>query len=233
MNVGQYRGAVAMQVTARRMDSIATNLANLSVNGYKAFEDASASYEVEGRHGKLWGQTTDRRIDWSQGNLKRTGRELDLALFGEGFFAVESPDGERYTRDGEFQLTPEGNLITTQGWPVAWDVRDGLIDPTGSALTVDGDGNVRQGIVDIGRLRLVDFEDKQRMVPSERGTWAAPSGLGEATSTASVNQGALEESNTTAVDQMVSMIQTQRHFDVMARTVAAIKEIEERLTRSR
>lgn len=220
-----------MQAQTRRMDAIATNLANQGVSGFKRFGDATESYEVQGAHGTLWGQRTDRQIDWSQGNLNRTGRELDLALFGEGFFAVESPEGERYTRDGEFHLTPEGSLVTSQGWAVAWEVRDGLVDPTGRALTVDGDGNVRQGEVEIGRLKLVDFVDKQALVPGGRGTWSAPAGAQEATVEAAVQQGSLEESNATSVEEMVSMIETQRHFDVLTRTVAAIQELEQRLNR--
>ena len=222
-----------MQVQSRRMDSIATNLANLSVNGYKRFGEATEVFEVPGRHGqKLWGQRADAQVDFSQGNLNRTGRELDLALTGSGFFAVESPDGEVYTRDGEFQLTAEGNLVTMHGWPVAWSVRDGLIDPTGEQLAIDAEGNVRQGLVDIGRLRIADFSDPQSLRPGERGTWEAPAGLAEATPTAVVNQGALEESNATAVEEMVAMVATQRHFDVLTRTVSAIQEIEQRLTRS-
>jgi len=232
MNVGLYRGAVAMQLQMRRLDSISSNLANLGVSGYKRVGDASRSFEVQGPHGRVWGQQADRSVDFAQGSLERTGRHLDLALQGPGFFAVEAPEGERYTRDGEFQLTPDGNLVTTQGWPVAWDVRDGLIDPTAEPLAIDADGNVRQGLNEIGRLRVVDFEDQQALLPGGRGTWRAPAGLAEATAEGAVHQDALEESNATAVSEMVAMVETQRQFDVLSRTVAAIQELDQRLMRS-
>ena len=234
MNVGLYSGAVSMQTQAKRLDTIAENLASLSLTGYKRFQEAFESYEIQGPGGRtLKGQRTLRLVDFSQGNLNRTGRDLDLALAGDGFFAVESPDGERYTRNGEFRTTSDGVLVNARGWPVAWETRSGLLDPTGEGVTVDETGSVRQGQTDLGRLRVVDFEDKQALVRGDAGTWIAPEGLAEATATATVQQGALEESNATAVVEMVEMIETQRHFDTLARTLSGIQEIEQRLTRSR
>lgn len=233
MNVGLYRSAVAMQTQAQRMDSIAVNLANTGVSGFKRFEQATESFEIQSKHGPLRGQRASTQVDYAQGNMKRTGRDLDLGLSGQGFFAIETPGGEHYTRDGEFHLSPEGNLVTPKGDPVAWDVRNGLIDPVGVSLTVEGDGNVRQGQTPIGRLRIVDFEDRQALRPDGKGLWIAPDNAKEATATAVVNQGALEESNATAVTEMVNMIATQRQFDLLSRTVSAIQELEERLTRSR
>src|SRR5262245_9699618 len=143
-----------MAAQQRRLDSISANLANLGTTGYKRGVTAAHEIEVERPRGKVRGVTTLAEVDFAQGNLQRTGRDLDFGLFGDGFFAVESPDGEVYTRDGAFQMTESGVLVSGEGFPVAWDQFQGAIDPVGLPVVVDEEGNVRQGVQDIGRLKV-------------------------------------------------------------------------------
>jgi len=215
----------------RRLDSISANLANVGTVGYKRGVTASHEVEVERPRGKVRGVTTLAEVDFAQGNLNRTSRDLDLALFGEGFFAIDGPDGEAYTRDGSLHMTEGGVLVSEEGFPVAWDQLNGAIDPVGMPVVIDEAGNVRQGVQDIGKLRIVDFDDKSRLTRDRLGFWQAPRGVQPKTGDATVHQGALEESNANGVEEMVDMISVQRSFEVVARVFQAIDQTYERLTR--
>lgn len=231
VNVGLYRSAVAMSAQQRRLDSIAANLANIGTVGFKRGVTAAHEVEVERPRGKVRGVTTLAEVDFAQGNLLRTGREHDLALFGDGFFAIDSPEGEVYSRDGSFHLTEAGVLVSEEGSPIAWDNLQGSIDPVGLPLKIDEEGNVRQGVQDVGRLRIVAFEDNHALTKDARGYWVAPPGTRPGQSEARVNQFALEDSNANGVEEMVAMIGVQRSFEVVARVFEAIDKTYERLTR--
>lgn len=229
MDAGLFKGAASLHARQKQIDSIARNLAHLSTVGYK--RSTSATFEVSGPRGQQKRIATESITDFSQGNLRRTGERLDFALFGDGFFAVEGQQGEVYTRDGSFRVSAEGTLLSADGLPVAWTTLNRQIDPTGLPVVADPDGVVRQGVEEIGRLRVVNFEDHQQLTRGELGYWEAPADLKEATSTAVVNQGALEESNTTGMAEMVNMISAQREFDTVARAMKSIQESYRRLTR--
>jgi flagellar basal body rod protein FlgG len=230
VNVGLYRSAVAMAAQQRRLDSISANLANVGTVGFKRGVTASHEVEVQRPRGSVRGVTTQARVVFAQGNLQRTGREHDLALFGEGFFAVESPAGEVYTRDGSFHMSETGVLVTEHGFPVAWEELSGAIDPVGMPLVVDEAGSVRQGNQNIGRLRVVAF-DPRVLSKDGLGFWTAPPTVRPAASDARVHQYALEDSNANGMEEMVEMIGVQRGFEVVARVFEAIDQTYERLTR--
>ena len=230
MNVGLYRSAVAMMNHQRHMESIAGNLANLGTRGFKRGGTAFHGIELRGNHGPIRGLASRYEIDFSQGNLHRTGRELDLALQGEGFFAVESPNGEVYTRDGVFHMS-EGVLVNDKGYPVAWEGDRAVLDPAGLPVVVDEFGTLRQGGNSIGQLKIVNFQDPNQLRQDRNGFWVAQPGAEPATSTANVVQYALEESNATGVEEMIAMIGVQRSFETVANTVQSIAESYQRLTR--
>ncbi len=231
MNVGLYRGASSLVAKERELEAISNNLANLGTNGYKRVGSATREFAIQGSAGKRHGLATRHSVDFSQGDLTRTGRPYDLALSGSGFFAVEAPRGEVYTRDGAFQTTEEGVLITSDGHPVAWERLQGPIDPTGLPVVIDGEGSVSQGGQEIGQLRIVDFVDPGRLRQINGGYWAAPRRLGEKAHEASVHQGALERSNAGGVNEMVELISVQRSFENVARVITSIEESYSRLTR--
>ena len=231
MNVGLYRSAVAMAAQQRRLDSIAANLANVGTVGFKRGVTASHEVEVQRPRGKVRGVTTLAEVDFQQGNLQRTGRELDVALHGPGFFAIEGPDGEAYTRDGSFHLTEVGALVNEEGFSVAWDELRGAIDPVGAPLVIDEAGNVRQGVDDVGKLRVVDFADEHQLSHDAYGLWEAPRGVQPQPSEARVHQYALEDSNANSVEEMVDMITVQRSFESVARVFQAIDHTYEQLTK--
>ncbi|NOT31922.1 MAG: flagellar hook basal-body protein [Planctomycetes bacterium] len=220
-----------MAAQQRRLDSVSANLANVGTVGYKRGVTASHEVEVERPRGKVRGVTTLAEVDFQQGNLQRTGRDLDLALHGDGFFAVEGPEGEVYTRDGTFHMTEAGALVSEDGFSLAWEQLSGVIDPVGLPLVIDEAGNIRQGIQDVGRLRVVDFPDKSVLTKDRNGFWSAPRAIQPGPSDARVHQYSLEESNANAMEEMVDMISVQRSFEVVARAFEAINQTYERLTR--
>ena len=231
-----------------QMDTISHNLANVGTNGYKRthaiFEDLVYQNlrQVGGQETAETTLPTGLQLgtgvrpvatgrNFAQGNLQRTGRDFDLALYGDGFFAVESADGEVYTRAGCFHLSEGGVLVTEEGYPVAWEQLRGAIDPTGEPVAIDEEGNVRQGSEDVGRLRIVDFADKRALGQDRMGYWLAPRGARETPPAARVHQYALEDSNANGVEEMVAMIGVQRSFEVVAKALSAIDQSYQRLTR--
>jgi len=231
MTVDLYRTAVSMAAAQRQVETIASNLANAGTTGFKRDTAAAHLFSLPKGTRRVEGLATVDQVDFTQGELVRTGRPYDLALFGRGFFALEGKDGEVYTRDGQFFATSQGILVSDDGLPVAWDSFQTPIDPTGLPVVVDGDGTARQGPTEIGRLRLVDFADPQRMYQVGDGHWHAPADLKEVAHDAVVHQGALEQSNASAVEELVAMIAVQRAYDVTASAFSTIEQSYRRLTR--
>jgi flagellar basal-body rod protein FlgF len=233
VNGGIYSGIAAMDSAQRRLEAITSNLANLSSTGYKRLSTSTQSFQASLR-GKLEPQISTRTVlDFSQGVLRNTGNPYDLALHGSGFFAVETSEGEVYTRNGQFRVDAEGLLQTIEGYPVAWDGARGTIDPLGVEVSVDEEGLVRQGDVEVGRLRIVDFEETGRLEFDRKGFYHASGSMRETTSTAVVRQGTLEGANVSAVDEMVAMIATQRSFESASKLMQTIEQSYRRLTRAR
>ena len=128
-------------------------------------------------------------------------------------------------------MTPEGGLVTDEGYPLAWSRSSSPIDPVGDPIAIDGEGTVRQGSLEIGVLRLVNFAHHGSLRQDSKGFWVAPRGLAEATHTAVVHQGALEQSNANGMDELVEMIAVQRSFESAASVMSSVEESYRRLTR--
>jgi flagellar basal-body rod protein FlgF len=228
---GVYSGVEAMVANQRRMDFLANNLANSSTHAFKRQTTFLHTLEA-GRRGHEREQLVARvATDFTQGELTRTGNLLHLALTGKGFLAVEGERGEMYTRLGTLQIDPDGSLQTLDGFPLAWESLQGTIDPTGVPIRIDGEGVVSQDDFEVGRLRLVDFEDDQRLTQDSLGYYHAPLDLLETAHTASVTQGALEGSNVQPVQEMVAMISVQRAFAGASNLLGMIGETYRRLSR--
>ncbi|MEM7307070.1 MAG: flagellar hook basal-body protein [Planctomycetota bacterium] len=233
MNNGLYQGAAALRASEMRMTAISHNLANLGTAGFKRSGTAAHAFRVPATEGPRNGLRTALAVDWSQGNLDRTGSQFDLALMGDGLFAIDAPEGEVYTRTGRFQIDTTGVLQTSEGYPISWEERRGLIDPQGLPIVVDGEGQVRQGENDLGRVRVVNFEDKGSLELNGEGYWRAPAGAKQVAYDAVVHQGALERSNSTGLDEMVAMITVQRAYESATRVMSMINESYQRLTSNR
>ena len=196
MNVGIYAAVTAQTSAERELESISANLANLQTTGFKRQGTATESFDKVLR-GRMNRQVQTRRTtDFTQGEFEPTGRHTDLALRGEGFFAVETPTGEAYTRNGRLMLDEAGVLQTFEGYPLAWEEGAAEIDPRGAELSVDAEGRVRQGEQTIGLLAIKNFANPAALSTDGIGYLRFEQGSTvEAPANAEVFQGVVERAN--------------------------------------
>lgn len=232
---GLYTAYTGMREEQRRMDVVTNNLANTDTTGYKKegavnqpFSDVLA-YRIKdestpGIDGKRIGKMAlgvkigETYRDFSQGALKTTDAPYDLALAGEGFFTIEftNKQGETqtmYTRDGNFNITKEGYLVTQDG--------DFVLDSNGGHIQVDTseetvfsrNGDIFQGATRVATLGLTDFEDYNYLEMYGENLFVAVDGATQKEATAQVQQGFLEASNVETVSEMVQMITITRAYE--------------------
>jgi flagellar basal-body rod protein FlgF len=206
----------------RATDVLAANIANAGTPGFKASATVFAAH-VERQPGlavapgaREVAYSEDRATwrDFTAGALQQTGNPLDLALQGDGFFAVETPRGERFTRAGRFTLSPESQVVDPAGHPVLTDGGQPLTLPPGSVrIEVQGDGTVVTENGPIGRLRIVRFEAPQQLLAEGDRLLAAPDDLAPlAVERPGVVQGAVEESNVSPVRELTRLTAEMREF---------------------
>lgn len=237
---GLFIGASGMLVELRRADLIANNLANATTTGFKRddlvaesfgtmllrrFDDQVSSglppvaAPVVGELG-LGAAGTRTAVDWAQGEFTETGNPLDLALSGAGFFAVQTPAGERYTRDGSFTRDRDGYLVTEGGHRVLGE--RGAIRLDGAVVEISGDGTVMADGQRVDRLRLVQFQGGALTKQGEN-LFAANGPAGQAPAT--VIQGELERANVNVVREMINLIAAQRNYETNQRLLQAEGEL--------
>ena len=173
----------------REMDVVANNIANLNTTGYKAdgsiFEEFLASAARADQTGGQVSFVRDRGIwhDMSQGPVERTGNSLDVAIDGKGFLVVQTPRGERYTRNGSMQINASGQFVTSDGFAVLGDGGPIQFQPNDRQVSISRDGtiSVREGNAKVdsarGKLRLVSFANPQRLQKDGSSTFNAPNGI--------------------------------------------------------
>ncbi len=213
MNKGIYIALSGAVQKARHMDIYAQNIANVNTSGFKrgslSFKDYmvpsdnSNSAEIRGR---VMTEKSQEIIDFSHGPQKGTGNPLDVAINGEGFFVLE---GNKYTRNGNFQLDSEGNLMDANGINVLGD--GGILTVQGSKIDISSSGEMFVDDISVGRLRIVDFPDRSVLRKTDGGFFTADVEGEEAN--AVISQGFLEQSNVNVVRELVEMMRAQREFE--------------------
>jgi len=215
---------------SRELDVVANNIANINTTGFKAdgsmFEEYLSSAARTNVNGKVsFVQDRGTWHDMSQGSIERTGSPLDVAIDGKGYLVLQTPRGERYTRNGAFQIGPNGNLMTADGMPVLGDGGPITLQPTDRQISIAANGtiSVRAGTSTIdsvrGKLRIVSFDPAQTMQLTKDGgsTFAAPAGVTPQPDTTSrVAQGAVEKSNVRGVIEISRMIEITRTYAQIA-----------------
>lgn len=227
MNGGILHSAAALDLLSKIQDARAQNLANADTAGYRrrvASADAFAASLRAAAGIPLPGMR--EAIDFSQGDLRHTGQDLDLAIEGKGFFALETPAGPRFTRNGSFHLDAEGYLVAHDGARVQGETGPLQADPARGPLTVDAAGNVVQQDERIGRLRVVAFADEARLQPEAAGRFReTPGAEPREALEANVRQGYLEVSNVSVVDELVQMIGGFRAFEAAQKALVGIDRV--------
>lgn len=240
-----------------QLDVVANNLANVGTTGFKrarvAFEDllyqnvrqagANSSQQTQLPTGLQVGTgvrpvATPRMF--TQGNLQQTGNQLDLAINGQGFFQIQLPDGTTaYTRDGSFHTDANGTLVTSNGFALSPSI---TIPSTAQAVTIGQDGTVTVTVPgqaapqNVGQIQLASFVNPGGLEARGQNLFVETAASGTASSNGPgtnglglLNQGYLETSNVNVVEELVSMIQTQRAYEINSKAIQTSDQMLARL----
>lgn len=218
------------------LDMLANNLANATTSGYKLDREfytlfnAGSEAEYEGGVPSTLPDIKSQWTDYTQGTLQPTGNPLDLALTGQGFFAVNGPSGPLYTRNGGFQISSSGALVTAEGYTVA-SVGGGTIQTQSDApITVAPDGTVEQGGQSLGQIDIVDFQDRsvlQKMAGSyfsNASTTAKPSPATDVT----IAQRQIEASNVSPAESAVRLVDVMRQFEMLQKAISVTTDMDKK-----
>jgi flagellar basal-body rod protein FlgG len=258
MDTALWAAKTGLDAQQTRMTVTANNLANVSTTGFKkdraAFEDllyqnvhqvgAATSQNTVSPSGLLLGTgtrivSTDKV--YTQGSLNTTGNSLDVGISGRGFFQIQMPDGtSTYTRDGTFQVNAQGELVTASGYKV----QPGITIPAGAqSVTIGNDGTVsiqlagQSAPVQVGTLQLTDFVNPAGLQPrgdnllTETAASGSPqTGTPGLNGLGTISQGSLESSNVNVVEELVSMIETQRAYEMNSKAISTVDQMLSTLT---
>ena len=234
MNSGIYPAVSGSLAAMRRMDVISNNLANVNTPGYKkekmSFEGllagtANPPAVPQGMTADPILQKENIYIDYVSGPTSQSGNPLDLALNGDGFFAVTTPQGTAYTRQGNFRTSTDGTLVTVDGYPVQGSGGK-AIRIQGSQVEIDAKGGVTVDGTQAGAISVVDFEKPYTLTKVGNALFVAadPQAAPQA-GKAQIQQGHLEGSNVDSISEMVQMIETNRYFEACSKVIQSFDAI--------
>jgi flagellar basal-body rod protein FlgF len=222
MDSGYYAACTGLAARTQALDLAANNLANTSTRGYKAQLPVFQSLlsQPEGGAGleqavNNFGVLAGTRLDHSAGTLETTGNDFDLALEGNAYFAVNTPAGVLYTRNGSLQLSGSGELLTAQGDPVLGE--QGPIRLPNGKLTVAPDGSLSVDGALAGKLRVVEFAPGTPLESVGSSYYSAAGASARPAQEYRVRQGVLEASNVSPMSGAVDLIEIQRQFEALQR----------------
>jgi flagellar basal-body rod protein FlgF/flagellar basal-body rod protein FlgG len=228
MDSGYYAASTALVTSTQQMDTIANNLANASTVGYRAersvfssiladANDASATSPLDKAINRF-GIMSDTVLDVSQGALQKTGNDLDVAISGPGYFVVQTAKGQMYTRNGGFQISGQGQLVTSTGDAVMGD--SGTIKMLPGHISIASDGTISTNGAVTGKLHVVEFPSGTKVESAGDTYYTAPPDTGETSKSSEVRQGFLESSNVNPILGLVDLISTERNAEMMQRALS-------------
>ena len=205
---------------ARQMDIVANNIANMNTHGFKSEDVMFVEHLVKSRGGPRIRPTKLAYVrdiatmtDMRPGQMEKTGNPLDLAIRGEGFFVVQTEDGERYTRNGRFQLDDGGQIVTQNGDPVLSNGGEPFfLSPEDTEITISRDGTVATNTGELGKFRVVTFDNPQELKRFADGIFASKTAPTDV-ATVQIDQGTLEGSNIQPILEMAKLIEISRKYD--------------------
>jgi flagellar basal-body rod protein FlgF len=235
-------GLSGQSALGRQLDAIANNIANVNTAGFKTDHTLFEEYLNTPAHEDNF-VGSDRRVsfvqdrgtyrDMTQGSVDQTKNPLDVAIDGSAFLAVQTPAGERYTRDGGLQINSQGQLVTVAGnqvlgtgGPIVFQPTDHDINitPDGTITVVEGNGRTDS---QRGKLRLVTFTDAQKMLKEGFNLYAAgEGGAPQADTKSTVRQGFIEKSNVNSVAEMSRLMEVSRAYTSIATLMQQQAELQ-------
>lgn len=255
-------GATGMMAQQLHVEVISHNIANMTTTGYKRrrpeFQDLL--YQSQRRIGAassgqgtivpsgvqlgLGAKTSAVYRIHDQGDLVNTENGLDIAIQGEGYFAVEMPDGDiGYTRSGNFQLSPEGVVVTSDGYPISPGV---TVPQDAIEVSINAEGGVtaklqgQTGLVELGQLELATFVNEggleslgNNLLRETDASGPALPGTPGTQGLGTVLQGYLESSNVNPVQEITALITAQRAYDLNSKVISASDEMMATVTQLR
>jgi len=234
MDSGLYAAYTGLMARTQALDTAANNLSNAGTNGYRAQRDffrgvlvdslrpGSTADSQVGRTVNDFGILGGNALDLGQGQLVATGNPLDLAIQGDGFFAIKTSNGVRYTRDGAFRRSPTGILETSTGDPVLDAKLQPITIPTGN-IHVSPDGSVSvstpTGNSIVGRVAMFDFANRYALTAEGTNRFAAGTEKPQAAKGV-IEQGAIEGANQDAVHGSMQLVLVQRQAEMMQKALS-------------
>ncbi|ROR01894.1 flagellar hook-basal body protein [Desulfosoma caldarium] len=218
MRLSPYTSVLGAIQQEKRMEVIANNLANGATPGYRRVGTKFTNF-----------MELETYMHTTQGPVRRTGNPLDVAINGQGYFRIQTDRGERYTRAGNFTIDAQGRLVTPEGWPVLG--QGGIIQLESSNVRIDSSGQVFDGDNAVDTLDVVDFGANVRLVHDERNLLmpSDPNAFPMPAQNYTLEQGALEGANFSAVQEMTSMIETLRIFEACQKVMKISHDQDQQL----
>lgn len=230
MNNAFLVGLSRQVVLAQNFEAIANNMANVNTTGYK--EERIAFHEHLAEKNQTFGQ--NRPVSYVTGNLmirnftegpfKATQNPMDVGIVGDGWFVIETPRGERYTRNGAFKINENGEMVTNSGLRVLSQGGPVVFGPDEIGIHIASDGTISSSEGEKGRLRVVAFENKQQMKREENSVFASAE-TPLALETLQLKGGMLEGSNVSAISETARMIEATRDYTAVVKLIEQMQNL--------
>jgi flagellar basal-body rod protein FlgF len=223
---GQYIALSGMRLRLDELDRLSVDLANAGTAGYKSermgHEAAQRPAFNDALQSAIDVTAGGRRLDTTNGSIEPTGRDLDVAIEGDGYFTVQTPGGDRYTRSGHFTRNADGFLATPGGSQVLGD--DGEPIKLGAGkVKFEDDGRVMSGGTLAGKLAVVQFANPGDLVNESGATLRAADGMtAEPAAKVNISQGTLEQSNVTVVQRISEITDVSRAFEALQKSMSVM-----------
>jgi flagellar basal-body rod protein FlgG len=240
---GLYTAASGMLTKQAQQEALSNNIANLNTAGYKKDKIIMKSFDemiIENIDGTSKSNSKrsivgsmefgvgidDSKIDFTPGTIEETGRNLDFAIDGDGFFTLEDADGnEKYSRDGRFQIDKEGYIVNSQGYRVLGEI-DGIKTPiqiNNSDINLNPDGTFVNGEDNI-KFSITRFADTSTLAKESANCYISKDQSGEMDTESNIRQKALERSNVDMVESITEMISIARSYESNQKVIQSIDE---------
>ena len=232
-----YLVGARMESLAQNLDIIAHNLANANTPGFKrtlGTFSATLSQLLAGESaedGLTFSSLSERSLDFTPGEVRSTGRPLDVAIVGDGLLAVETADGERYTRKGRLYLSAAGELTDGAGHRVLGESGPLALPGEFSHLLIGPEGDLTADGQTVGRLKLVEIPDRQALVAEGAGLYRNDGPPARAARESRLVQGCIEESNVKPVHEMVALVEVSRAYEAAARIAKRLEALGRELVK--